>query len=115
MIMNKGRALLTNYTFNPKEGTVYAEFDIEQNNGKTSVEQKMILECENIDALSTQFNGQMWKAEILLDDFPPQKTPQAAAEKLADWLERLADGIRAGEYSLPTHSIEFKDMNDEAI
>ena len=109
--MNKGRSILTYYTFS--DSSVCAEYSVEQNNGSTSVEQKMTLTCDNVDVLSTHFNGQLWNAEIAFDDFPAQKTPEAAAHKLADWLERLAAGIRAGEYSLPSHSPVYKDMDDD--
>ena len=105
MIMNKGRALLTYYTFNPEDNVVVAEYSIEQNNGTTSVEQKMQIEGQ------VGFITENWTATIALDDFPPQKTPEAAAHKLADWLERLAAGIRAGEYTLPSHSPEYKDLD----
>lgn len=104
--MNKGRALLTYYTFNPEDNVVVAEYSIEQNNGQTSVEQKMTLEGQ------VGFISEQWTATIALDDFPPFKTPAGAAHKLADWLERLAAGIRAGEYELPSHSPVFKDLDD---
>lgn len=103
--MNKGRALLTYYTFNPDDNVVVAEYAIEQNNGQTSVEQKMQIEGQ------VGFITESWTATIALDDFPTQKTPEAAAHKLADWLERLAAGIRAGEYTLPSHSPEYKDLD----
>lgn len=105
--MNKGLSLLTYYSLNPEDSVVVAEYTIEQNNGQTSVEQKMTLEGQ------VGFIIENWTATIALDDFPPQKTPKAAAHKLADWLERLAAGIRAGEYTLPSHSIEYKDMDDD--
>lgn len=109
--MNKGRSILTYYTFN--DSSVCAEYSVEQNNGTTSVEQKMTLTCDNVDILSTNFNGQLWNAEIAFDDFPPQKTPEAAAHKLADWLERLAAAIRCGDYTLPSQDKQFTDIDGE--
>lgn len=102
--MNKCRALLTYYTFNQEDDVVVAEYSIEQNNGNTSVEQKMILEGR------VEFMTERWTATITLDDFPVFNTPVEAAHKLADWLERLSAGIRAGEYELPSKSTEFKDL-----
>lgn len=105
--MNKGLSLLTYYSFYPEDSVVVAEYAIVQNNGQTSVKQTMTLEGQ-VGAITEN-----WTATITLDDFPPQKTPERAAHELADWLERLAAGIRAGEYTLPTLPCEFKDMDND--
>ena len=108
--MNKGRSILTYYTFN--DSAVCAEYSVEHNNGTTTVEQKMSLTYDNVNALSTHYNGQVWNAEIAFDGFPAQKTPEAAAHKLADWLERLAGAIRCGDYTLPSQDKQFIDIDD---
>jgi len=101
--MNKGKVELHKYT-KGKDAQVF-EYMIEQNNGSTSVDQ--LLTISSVDGL---FNPK-WVAKLALDDFPPQETPKNAALKMADWLERLAAAIRAGEYqSLPR--AEFKDLDE---
>ena len=101
--MNKGKVELTKYT-KGKDAQVF-EYSIEHNNGSTSVEQ--LLTISSVDGLIHSD----WVAEIVFDDFPPQKTPEDAALKMADWLERLAAAMRAGEYqSLPR--AEFKDLDE---
>ncbi len=98
--MNKGKVELTRFT----KADAYAfEYSVEQNNGKTSVEQTLTIRSS--DGL---FEPQ-WIAEITLNDFPPQQTPSDAADKLADWMERLAAAIRSGEY-MPLQRAEFKDL-----
>ena len=94
---DKARVMLTQYNFYPDsdDHSVCAEFSVEHNNGSTSVEQKMTIDGH------TRFMHPEYTATIELDDFPTQKTPQAAADKLADWLERLAAAIRIGDFNLP--------------
>lgn len=100
------RSVLTNYkaSLTPTGAKIEARYHIEHNNGKTSLEQKMQITGE------TGFMEDSWIATIALDDFPPQKTPENAALKLADWCERLAKGIRSGDYSLPALNSEFTDL-----
>lgn len=94
---SKARVMLTQYNFYPEsdDHSVCAEFSVEHNNGETSVEQKLTIEG------NTRFMHPKYTATIELDDFPEQSTPQGAADKLADWLERLAAAIRTGDFSLP--------------
>ena len=101
--MNKGRVELTKY-IKDKDGQAF-EYMVEQNNGKTSVEQRMTI--FSVDGL---FDPR-WCAQIETDDFPAQETPTNAANKLADWLERLASAIRAGDY-IDIERAEFKDIED---
>ena len=101
--MNKGKVELIKY--NKVKEAQFFEYSVEQNNGSTSVEQSLII--SSVEGLLDP----NWIAEIKLDEFPPQNTPEAAAHKLADWLERLSDTIRSGEYqSFPKAA--FKDLSD---
>lgn len=100
--MNKGKVELK--TFSKNENDYTFTYTVEHNNGKTSVEQALII--RSIDGLFEP----AWVAEIELDGFPPQKTPADAAQKMADWFERLAAAIRAGEY-MPLQRSTFKDLN----
>lgn len=100
--MNKGKVELT--SFSKVKDAQYFEYLVEQNNGTTTVEQ--LLTISSVDGLFDH----KWVAQIKLDDFPPQETPGGAANKLAEWLDRLAAAIRAGEYlSLPR--VEFKELD----
>ena len=38
--------------------------------------------------------GDKWYATVALDDFPAQETPEAAADKLSQWLLSLSKGIK---------------------
>lgn len=100
--MNKGKVELKQYSND--ENKVKFEYLVEQNNGNTSVDQIMTIRSE--DGL---FNHK-WTADLNFNDFPPQETPQEAANKLADWMERLAASIRSGNYLNPVNS-EFKDLD----
>ena len=101
--MNKGKVEIVK--FSKSKDTQVFEYAVEHNNGSTSVEQ--VLTISSVDGL----RDQTWKAEIKLDDFPPQKTPAEAANKLADWLERLAAAMRKGEY-IDLQRAEFKDLDE---
>ena len=81
------------------------EYSVEHDDGKTSVEQ--MLTIRSADGLFEP----NWVASIALDDFPPQSSPQAAAEKLADWLERLSAAVRTGEYQTFSDS-KFIDVDN---
>ena len=59
------------------------EFSVANNNGKTTVEQKLIIES---------INGK-WVAKIVMDGIPPKDTAKEAAHKLGDWLVRLGQSI----------------------
>ena len=100
--MNKGKVELIRY-IKEKDNQTF-EYLVEQNNGKTSVEQKM--KISSIDGL---FDPR-WVASIELEDFPAQETTTNAANKLADWLERLAGAIRTGDY-MNIERPEFKDID----
>lgn len=101
--MNKGKVELVR--FESTKDNAFYEYTVEHNNGSTSV--KQVLTINSVDGL---FRSK-WEAVIELDDFPPQETPEAAAHKLADWLERLASAIRIGEYSNTTKA-NFKDLDE---
>lgn len=101
--MNKGKVELSAYR-KTKDASVF-DYLVEHNNGSTSVDQ--LLTISSIDGL---FDPK-WVAKLALDEFPPQETPQKAAIKMAEWLERLAAAMRSGEYqSLPR--AEFKELDE---
>ncbi len=102
--MNKGKIELN--SFSNENGVQTYEYSVEQNDGSTSVEQ--LLTISNVKGLFKP----SWVAKIQLDDFPQMESPNDAANKLADWLERLSSAIRVGDYqSIPV--AEFKDISDE--
>lgn len=103
---NVGRAVLINYSNVIEDGSILVEYSVEHNNGSTSVEQKMMLESFNSYGSKPQ-----WKARIAFDSFPIQDTAYDAAHKLADWMDRLADAIRCGNYELPNMGTEFKEID----
>lgn len=101
--MNLGKVELVKYTKGDDDQVF--EYMIAQNNGSTSVER--LLTISSVGGLYDP----KWVANLVLDDFPPQETPKNAALKMADWLERLAAAMRAGEYQhLP--SAEFKELDE---
>ena len=102
--MNKGKVELISY-IKEKDNQTF-EYLVEQNNGKTSVEQKM--KISSVDGL---FDPR-WVASIEFDDFPAQETTTNAVNKLADWLERLAGAIRTGEY-MNIERPGFNDIDDK--
>lgn len=60
--------------------------NVKHSNQQTVLEQGMTFNrdgCGNYDA------------SIVITDFPPQKSPEEAALKLADWLKRLDKSIEA--------------------
>ena len=99
--MNKGKVELVSFE-SDSEFCSYV-YSVEQNNGSTSVEQNLTI------AGTEGLRDYNWTASIALDDFPPQPTPEAAALKLADWLERLAGALRTGEYENFKRA-SFKDI-----
>jgi hypothetical protein len=100
--MNQGKVELNHYS-KDKTSQIF-QYSVENNNGKTTIDQHMCI-------LSTAgLFDPKWIAQINLDDFPPQETPEAAAHKLADWLERLAASIRIGVYP-DFKEQEFTDLN----
>lgn len=101
-MMNKGKVELVKFD----KSDDYSEFiySIEQNNGKTSVEQKL-----TISSVNGLFKPK-WTAHLELKDFPPQDTPESASLKMADWLERLAATMRKGSYLDLPHT-EFRDLD----
>lgn len=97
-----GKVELTGFSKQGDERTFV--YSVEHNNGQTSVEQKMTI---------TSKEGLIepnWSASIELSDFPPQKTPEEAAHKLADWMERLAAAIRVGDIQSYTRA-KFKEIS----
>ena len=69
-------------------GKVTARFRIYHDNDSTVVEQDLVLTG----------HPEGWGAEMRMDDFPLQKTAGDAVLKLADWMERLAVTLRAGQF-----------------
>ena len=101
--MNQGKVELIKYT-NDKDAKVF-EYSVVHHNGSTYVEQLLTIRGPGGQAHPA------WVAELALDDFPEQATPEDAALKMADWLERLAASIRKGEYQSLTDAT-FKDLDD---
>lgn len=99
--MNKGKVLLKSYK-NEKDVVEY-KYSVEQNNGSTSVEQDLVITGKK------ELFEQKWSAELSLSDFPEQNTPENAALKMAEWLERLAKAIRNGKY-IDIEEAEFTDL-----
>lgn len=59
------------------------EFSVFNNNGKTTVQQKLVVEKL----------GEKWTAKLENDGIPPQDSAKEAAHKLGDWLVRLGNSI----------------------
>ncbi len=70
-------------------GDVQVEFLIGHNDQKITLEQTLILRSSN---------GK-WAADMPMKDFPKQNSADDAANKLADWFEKMAVSIRAGQYN----------------
>ena len=103
-VINKGKVELVGY--NKSGNTDILQYVVEHNNGSTSLEQKMHIEGVGCPIPV----GARYTARIDLSDFPPQDTPEAAAYKMAEWLERLASAIRIGDYAgVPIAA--FKDLD----
>jgi hypothetical protein len=60
-------------------------FEVMHNNGVTTLEQHIILHKDK--------RGN-WTATVQIDEFPDMDTPEEAAQKLADWLHRIAKVIK---------------------
>lgn len=78
------KSLMSDKGLYSANGKVEVRFVIGHNNGTTTVEQELLLIND----------GSGWMAQMIMDDFPRQKTITAAAWKLADWMERLAIAIK---------------------
>lgn len=70
-------------------GKVEAIFTVGHDNSKATVDQDLILTN----------SGAGWTAQMPILDFPEQKTATEAAHKLAEWMEKLAAAIRAGNFN----------------
>ena len=68
--------------------TVTAIFDVGHNNGTTTLKQELIL---------TQVHDG-WVASMDMSDIPPSKTITASAWQLAEWMERMAEAIKANTF-----------------
>lgn len=77
---------LVSYVKERSTGTSEACYYIKHSNQQTILEQGMTI---NRDGYGN------YDASIIITDFPPQKSPEEAALKLADWLKRLGDSIEA--------------------
>jgi hypothetical protein len=67
-----------------ESGKVEVRFVIGHDNGRTTLEQELILTND----------GSGWMAQMVMNDFPREKTITASAWKLADWMERMAIAIK---------------------
>lgn len=77
---------LVSYVKERSTGTSEARYYVKHSNQKTVLEQSMAI---NRDGYGN------YDASIVITDFPPQKSPEEAALKLADWLKRLGESIEA--------------------
>lgn len=100
-LKHKGKVELK--CFSKQADTCEFVYSVEHNNGNTSVEQEMTIKSQ--DGLFEP----VWSASIEMSDFPTQDTPEKAAHKLAEWMERLAAAIRVGEIQ-PFARAEFKEI-----
>ena len=73
-----------------KSGSVRIEFSAIHENGDTTLDQPLILKKE----------AGRWTAGIEMLEFPQMDTAQEAADKLADWLRRMADAICSRKYDV---------------
>lgn len=77
---------LVSYVKERSSGTSEARYYVKHSNQQTVLEQSLAI---NRDGFGN------YDACIVITDFPPQKTPEDAALKLADWLKRLGESIEA--------------------
>ncbi|HCR1961855.1 TPA: hypothetical protein ONC42_000503 [Enterobacter kobei] len=77
---------LVSYVKERSTGTSEARYYVKHSNQQTVLEQGL--------AISRDARGN-YDACIVITDFPPQKSPEEAALKLADWLKRLSESIEA--------------------
>ncbi|CAM6571772.1 Phage tail protein [Leclercia adecarboxylata] len=82
---------LVSYVKERSTGTSEARYYVKHSDQKTVLEQSMAI---NRDGYGN------YDASILITDFPPQKSPEEAALKLADWLKRLGESIE-GSFKKP--------------
>jgi len=71
------------------EGALTCTYELSHNDMKVIMDQGLKLE---------RTNGQ-WTAEPIITDFPNMPTSHDAAQKLADWMEKMAVTIRAHDFS----------------
>ncbi|EPC3470021.1 hypothetical protein ACRZCP_002196 [Enterobacter asburiae] len=77
---------LVSYVKERSTGTSEARYYVKHSNQQTVLEQGL--------AISRDAFGN-YDACIVITEFPPQKSPEEAALKLADWLKRLGESIEA--------------------
>ena len=77
---------LTSYRKDRDTGTSEARYYVKHSNQETVLEQEMVI---NRDALGK------FEASAIFTDFPPQDSEEAAALKLAAWLQRIGEAIEA--------------------
>lgn len=77
---------LVSYVKERSTGKSEARYYVKHSNQQTALEQGMTI---NRDVYGN------YDACVVITDFPPQKSPEEAALKLADWLKRLGESIEA--------------------
>ena len=98
--INKAKVTLMSFVHATETGSRHEfSYSVEHNNGTTSLEQTLVI--QGLDHLFSP----RWVASIKFDEFPPQQSPELAALKLAEWMERLAAAIRSGKFA------EYIDSN----
>lgn len=71
-------------------GHVELEYLIGHNDGKVTVDNQVNIFCDD---------GVNWKSELVLDETPKCDTPNDAAIKLAEWLEKAAKCLRSHNFN----------------
>ena len=82
------KSVVTNAAVREQVSEIKAIFLIAHDDGTVTLDQDLILTK----------TPKGWTAEMLMENFPPQKTVTASAWKLAEWMEKMAVAIKASEY-----------------
>lgn len=77
---------LVSYVKERSTGTSESRYYVKHSNQQTVLGQGMTINRDGYEN---------YEASIAITDFPPQKSPEEAALKLADWLKRLGESIEA--------------------
>ena len=71
------------------KGEIEMEYDLHHNNGVTSLKEKLYLKRDE---------GNKWAAEVVFDEGPKKDSPNEAAQKLAEYFERMAKVLRESDF-----------------
>lgn len=76
-------------SYQDTDGEIEMIFDVAHNNGTTTVS----------ELLTITGHKDKWVASIDIGGTSEQSTPEDAALKIAEWMDRLAKSIRYGEFN----------------